>query len=145
MLGLLKIGCGDEDGKIGQLVLRGLITGSDEHLGIEVQVILTSDLLQLKGVLVAVVGDDVDVRRRSGNLGLYADEAAGDMTAVEYPVHRVSGEDIGDLFLRWQNDERRLQQAGADHRRRSRLGNRNCARCIGLKRVRFRGGIADHR
>ncbi len=91
------------------------------------------DLPELQGVFVAVVGDDVDVRRAVRSLRLDADEAAGDMAAVEDPVHRVPTEDGGDLLLGGKHDQGRLQQAGADHRRRLRLGHRDGARRVRLK------------
>ena len=69
------------------------------------------------------------------DLRLDADEAAGDVAAVEYPIHRVAGEDVGDLLLGRQQDERRLQQAGTDHGRSVRFGHRDRARSVGQKVV----------
>ena len=45
------------------------------------------------------------------------------MAAVEDPIHRVAAEDSGDLLLGRKQDERRLQETGANHRRRVRLGH----------------------
>ena len=91
--------------------------------------------MELQGVLVAVIGDDVNVRRSIRNLGLDADEPAGDMTAVKDPIHRVTSEDVGDLLLGGKDNQRRLQQAGADHGRRVRLGHGDGARRIRLQRM----------
>ena len=49
------------------------------------RVAVAADLAELQGVLVAVVGDDMDVGGAVGRLGLDGDEAAGDMATVEHP------------------------------------------------------------
>ena len=61
LLGLIQLSGGYEDGHVGKPVLSSLVTGHDEHLGIEVRVRVTGDLLKLQGVFVAVVRDDVNV------------------------------------------------------------------------------------
>jgi hypothetical protein len=108
---LIQFGNRHKHRKLGQPVLGSLIAGSDEDFGIEVRIGIIGDLAQCKGVFVAVVGDDVNVRGRVRRFGLDADEARSHMAAVEDPVHRVAGEDVGDFLLVGQNDERRLQQA----------------------------------
>ena len=66
---------------------------------------VTGDLLKLQGVLVAVVGHDMNIGGRVRELWLDADEAAGHMAAVEHPVHGVAAEDGGDLlFCREENE-----------------------------------------
>ena len=57
---------------------------------------------KLKGVLVSVVRDDMDIRGGVCHLRLDADEAAGDMAAIENPIHGIAGEHIGDLLLCWE-------------------------------------------
>ena len=69
-------------------------------------VFLGRDFAQLERVFVAVVRHDVDVRRTAGQLWLYANEAGNHVTAIEYPIHGVTGEDIGNLLLGRQYDER---------------------------------------
>ncbi len=39
---------------------------------------------------------------------------ASDMTAVEDPIHRVAGKDVGDLLFGGEHNKRRLQQSGAN-------------------------------
>ncbi len=99
LLGLVQLGGGNEDRQLGQSVFRGLVAGSDEDFGIEVRIGVAGDFTQLQGVLVAVVGDDMNVRRAVRHLRLDADKAAGDMAAIEDPIHRVAGEDVGNLLL----------------------------------------------
>ena len=111
-----------EDRKLRQTVFCSLVAGIDEDLGIEVRIGIIRYLAQLQRVFVAVIGDDVNVRGCVRRLRLHADEARSHMAAVEDPVHRVAGEDVGDLFFGGQDDERRLQQAGADLRGRLRFG-----------------------
>ena len=76
----------------------------------------------------------VDAVRR---LRLDADEAAGDMAAIEDPIHRVTGEDVGDLLLGGKDNQRRLQQPRADHRRSLRLRDRDRTRRARLERMRW--------
>ena len=99
LLGLVQLSGRDEDGHVGKPVLSGLITGDNEHLGIEVCVRIIGDLLKLQGVFVAVVRDDVNVSGGVSELWLDADEAAGYMAAIKHPVHRVSTEDGRNLLL----------------------------------------------
>ena len=73
-----------------------------------------------------------------GDLRLDADEAAGDVAAIENPIHRIAGKDVRDLLLGRKHDQRRLQQAGADHRRRVRLGHGD-----GARRARLQGASAS--
>ncbi len=96
---LVQLSGGHEDGQLGQPVLRGLIARRDEYLGVEVRVCIARHLADLECVLVAVVGDDVNVRRDIRHFRLYADKAAGDVASIKCPVHLIAGEDIGDLFL----------------------------------------------
>jgi hypothetical protein len=96
---LIQLGRRHEYGKLCQTVLCSLVAGIDEDLGIEVRIGIIRDLAQLKGVLVTVIGDDVNVRRSVRSFGLHADEARGYMAAIEDPVHRVAGEDVGDLLF----------------------------------------------
>ena len=97
--------------------------------------------MELQSVLVAVVGDDMNVCRSIRHFGLDADEAAGHMASVKDPIHGVASEDVGNLLLSGKDDERRLQQAGADHGRRVRLGHGDGARRIRLQRMGI-GGMA---
>src|SRR5260370_13658045 len=87
----------------------------------------------------------MDVRRGAGNSGLHVDEAAGDVTAVEDPIDGSSRKEIGYLFYSGEDNERRLQQAGSNHRRRVRLGHSDGAWCVGLERVGVRGSVARYR
>ena len=89
----------DEDGHVGKPVLSSLITGHNEHLGIEVRVRVIGDLLKLQRVFVAVVRHDVNVSGCVRELWLDADEAAGYMAAIKHPVHRVAAEDSRNLLL----------------------------------------------
>ena len=68
-----------------------------------------------------MIGDDVNVCGRVCRFGLDADKPRSHMAAVEDPVHRVAGEDVGDFLLIGQNNERRLQQPSANQRRRFRF------------------------
>ena len=98
---------------------------------------IIGDLAQCKGVFVAMIGDDVNVRGGICRFGLDADEARSHMAAVEYPVHRVAGEDVGDFLFVGQYDERRLQKPSANLRRRIRFRHRDRARRARLQRMRF--------
>ncbi len=82
----------------------------------------------------------MNVGRAVRQLRLDADKAAGNVAAVKDPIHRVAGKDVGDLLLGGKHDERRLQQAGADHRGRVRLGHGD-----GARRVRLQGGVLGRR
>ncbi len=135
LFGLVQLGGGHEYGQLCQSVLGGLVAGDEEDFGIEVGISVTRNFLKLQRVLVAVVGDDMHVRRRIRRPGLDADEAAGDVAAVEDPIHGVAAEDVGDFLLGRQQDERRLQQAGTDHGRSGRFGHRDRTRSIRLKVV----------
>ena len=79
----------------------------------------------------------MNVGRAVRDLRLDADEAAGNMAAIEDPIHGVTGKDIRNLLLGGKQDQRRLQQTGADHRRRVRLGHGDGARRIRLKVLRL--------
>jgi hypothetical protein len=75
----------------------------------------------------------MDVSRRVCQFWLDADEPAGNMPGVEHPIHCVTTEHRGDLLLCGKQDQCRLQEAGADHRRGLRLGHRDRARRIRLE------------
>jgi hypothetical protein len=91
--------------KLRQTVLGNLVAGIDKDLGIEVRIGVIRYLAQLEGVFVTVIGDDVDVGGAIGRLGFHADKARGDMTAVKDPIHRVAGEDVGDLLFDGQDNQ----------------------------------------
>ena len=55
------------------------------------------------------------------SLGLMEMKRLATWPAVEHPIDRISAEDGCDFLLRGKHDEGRLQQAGADDRRRLRL------------------------
>jgi hypothetical protein len=82
----------------------------------------------------------VNISRAIRNLRLDADEATGHMSAIEDPIDRVTSEDGGNLLLDWEQDERRLQEAGPNHSGGCRFGDRDRARSARLKVMRFRGG-----
>ena len=63
------------------------------------------------------------------------------MTAVEDPVHRVAGKDVGDLLFGGKHNQRRLEQAGANLRRRLRFRDDDRARRAGLEWVRIGRGV----
>ena len=63
LLRLVQLGGGHEDGQLDQPVFGGLVAGRDEDFGIEVGIGVARDLAKLKRVFVAVVGDDMNVRR----------------------------------------------------------------------------------
>ncbi len=63
LLGLVQLGGGNEDRHSTKSVFRRLIAGRDEDLGIEVRITVARHFAELKGVFVAVVGDDMHVRR----------------------------------------------------------------------------------
>ena len=65
----------------------------------------------------------MNVRGTVRDLGFHSDEAAGDVTAIEDPIHGVSCKEVSDLLLGRKHNQRRLQEAGADHRRGIRLGH----------------------
>ena len=113
---LVKLRRGHEDRQLDQFFFGRLIAGRDENLGIEVGIGVGRDFLKLQGVLVAVVGNDMNVGRAVREFWLDADKAAGNVAAIEDPVHRVAGKDVGDLLLRGKLDQRRLQESRADHR-----------------------------
>ena len=137
---LVQLGRRDKDRHLGQPVFCGLVAGVDEDLGIEVGICVAGDFPQLQRVFVAVVGDDMNVGRAVRDLRLDADKAAGDVAAIENPIHRISGKDVGNLLLGGKQDQRRLQESGADHRRRVRLGHGDGARRVRLKGLRRRCG-----
>src|SRR5260370_24424112 len=87
----------------------------------------------------------MDVRRAAGNCGRVGGEAAGGGTSGEVPIHGSSRKGIGYLFFSGEDNERRLQQAGSNHRRRVRLGHSDGAWCVGLERVGVRGSVARYR
>jgi hypothetical protein len=68
------------------------------------------------------------------------------MTSVEHPVHGVSAKDGGDLLFGGQQDERRLQEACANHGRRIRFADGDGTRSVRLevvwlcRRYRMGGG-----
>ena len=62
LLGFVQLGDGHEDRKLRQPVFCSLVTGSDEYLGIKMGILVAGNFMQLQGVLVAVIGDDMDVR-----------------------------------------------------------------------------------
>ena len=84
-----------------EFVLSCLVTWRDEHLGIEVGIRVLRDLAKLQGVLIAVVGDDMNVRAAAGDLGLNRDKTAGDMATIEDPARCVAAEHGRDLLLGW--------------------------------------------
>ncbi len=142
LLRLVQLGSGNEDGQLGQPVLRGLVAGNDEDLGIEVGICRRSRFPAAARVYSLPWSETmwmsvVAVR----DFRLDADEAAGDMAAIEDPIHGVAGEDSCDLLLGRKQNQRRLQQAGANHRRRVRLGDGDGARSVRLKVMRFGGGV----
>ena len=141
---LVKLRCGYEYRQFGQLLLGRLISGRDEHLGIEVGVGISRDFLNIKRVLVAVVGDDVNVGRAVREFRLDADEATGNVAAVEDPVHRISGKYVGDFLFRGKLNQSRLQERRPDHRGSRALGYHDGARRIRLQafrgRLRMSGG-----
>src|ERR1700744_5649879 len=57
------------------------------------------------------------------------------MAAVEDPIHRVTGKDVGNLLLGRQDDQGGLQQAGSDHWRGLGFRNHNGTRRVSLKRM----------
>src|SRR5260370_10093867 len=67
------------------------------------------------------------------------------MTTIENPIHCLSCEDVGALLLGRENDKRRLQQAGADHRGGVRLGHGDGTWRVGLERMRILGSEARER
>jgi len=76
------------------------------------------------------------------SFGLDADKARSHVTAIEDPVHRVAGKDVGDLFFGRQHNERRLQQSRADFGRFIRLRHDNRARSAGLEGMRIGRGMS---
>ena len=90
-------------------------------------------------LFVAVVGDDVNVRRGVGHLRLDADKAAGNVPTIEHPIDRIPGEDVGNLLFGRKHDERRLQQPSADGRGRIRLRHRHGTGWSGFKMVGLSG------
>jgi len=134
---LIQLGHRHKDRKLHQPFLGSLVAGSNENFGIEVGIGIIRYLAQLERVLIAMVGDDVNVRSCIRCFGLHADEARSDVTAVEDPVHRVASEDIGDLLFDRQNNERRLQETGADLRRRLCFRHGDSTRRTGLEGMRF--------
>ena len=57
------------------------------------------NLAELQGVLIAVVGHDMHVRRAVRHLGLDGDESAGYVPAVKHPARRVASEHRRNLLL----------------------------------------------
>jgi len=101
---------------------------------------LPGDLAQLQRVLVAVVRNNVNIGFGPRGLGLDTEKAAGDVPAVDDPIDRVACKDVGDLFLRGQDQQRRLKQGGIDDRRRCRRSHDDRARRIGLRLWRVSRG-----
>ena len=97
------------------------------------------DLAELQGVLVAVVGNDVNVGRSVGDFGLDAQKAAGDVAAVKCPVHGISPEDRCNLFLWRKSDEGGLEESGTDHRGSIRRRYGDGARRARRQRMRLVG------
>jgi pilus assembly protein CpaF len=112
-----------EDGQLGQSVFRRLVTGGNEDFGIEVGIVVAGDFAQLQSVFVAVVRDDMHVGRAVRQFGLDADKARCNVSTIEHPIHGVTCKHVGNLLLIWKQDECRLEQSGADHRRRVCLGH----------------------
>jgi hypothetical protein len=106
LLHLVQLGGGNEDRHLNKPVLCSLVRGRDEDFRIEVSIFVARDFAELEGVLVAVVRNDMHVGRAVRHLRLNADKAAGDVAAIEDPIHCVTGEDIRNLLLVWKQDER---------------------------------------
>ena len=93
--------------------------------------------MQLQGVLVSMVGNDMHVRGAVRQLRLDADEARGNVSTIEHPIDGISSEDIGNPLLIGKQNQGRLQKCGADHRRRVRLGHGDGTRCVRLEMLCF--------
>lgn len=87
LLRLIQLRRGNKHRKLCQPVLCGFITGRDEDLGIEMGILVAGDLMQLEGIFVPVIRDDMNVRRSIRNLGLDTDEATGNVASIEESHH----------------------------------------------------------
>ncbi len=87
---------------------------------------------ELQGVLIAVVGHDVHVRRAVRHLGLDGDEPAGYVSAVKDPARRVASEHRRNLLLGGQENEGGLKQAGPNDRRCFGLDDHDAPGGVGL-------------
>ena len=72
-------------------------------------IVVAGDFAQLQGVFVAVVRDDMHVCCAVRQLRLDADKPAGDVATIEDPIHGVPREDVHNLLLIGEQDQRRLQ------------------------------------
>jgi len=86
--------------ELSQLVPGGFVAWFDQNLGIVVTVRIAGDFTKLQCVFVAVVGDDMDVSRAVRRLRLHTNEAARNVTSIEYPIDRIAREHIG-IFRCW--------------------------------------------
>lgn len=109
LLGLVEFGSRDEHRQLCESILRGLIARFDQHLGVIVRIGIIRDFAQLERVLVAVVGDDVDVGRSICCLRLHADKARSHMAPIEDPIHGIAGENVGYFLLGRKHDQSGLQ------------------------------------